>query len=267
MRPTSIGVFVCVVILSALIVPATAQRANADPGLQALALVESAAPVPLSCDARACTARLTSFCLEPERNSPQAGERYRLAAGEITLIVHGPNSTERIEAAALTTFIVERSHRAVRLSVPVDPAIRGTAKESFIEVGSRVTLLPLVEGPGTARDAAELALLTGPLRALGAAHVDRAGPEIDAARVLNRAIDKLPDTGRGGFGTSETLWARSLAGSASTEGRRLAGQAYGTCQRKAAAGLYYSLRNCLIQHHDDLTQGLNENYWQSRAGS
>ncbi len=87
------------------------------------------------------------------------------------------------------------------------------------------------------------------------------------AIAVNRAIDKLPDTGRGGFGTSETLWARSLAGSASTEGRRLAGQAYGTCQRKAAAGLYYSLRNCLIQHHDDLTQGLNENYWQSRAGS
>lgn len=267
MSPISIGVFVSVAILSASILPTTAEQASADPGTQALALVESTAPVPLSCDEQACSARLTSFCLEPERRSPLAGERYGVAAGDIVLISRGPDGTKHTNVTALTTLTVERGHRAVRLSIPIDVTTRSAGTDLFIDVGPMVTLLPVEETPSSVRDPAELALLTGPLRALGAANVDYAGPEIDAARVLNRAIDGLPKVGRGGLGTSGGAWRQSLVASGSDSGRELAGQAYHTCQRKAASGLYYSLRNCLIQRHDDLTQGLNEDYWQRRAGS
>ena len=135
--------------LSSLAVPSLALAAGlmafagtvaAEP--QALGLLASDAPIPVTCDAQGCQATLTSFCLERDRASPQAGEPYRIAAGELRLLVRHGNGEELLPANGLVVFTADRGHRTVSVRLSEDVSAQRQDAELFLEIGPGVTLLP-----------------------------------------------------------------------------------------------------------------------------
>lgn len=253
--------------LSVLVLLFAGLPAAARAAPQALALVMTDVPVPVSCEGGVCRAVLTSFCLERERDTPAAGTAYRLAAGELTLVVRAGDSVRRLLAGNLVRLAADRGSHAVvaRLAHAVAPAWDGA--DLFLEVGRRVTLLPAAAEGAEASDPSRLAALTGPLRAIGEQAVDLADPEVDVVRLLGRAVSRLPAVGRGGIAQSEAVWRESVRPLSGGAGRALAEDAYRTCRRKAEGGLYYSFRNCLVVAHDRLMARLNARYWAAVAGS
>ena len=232
---------------------------------QALGLLASDAPIPVTCDTRGCEASLTSFCLERDRASPQAGDPYRIVAGELRLLVRHDYGEEVLPANDIAVFTADRGHRTVSIRLSEDLAAQWPAAKLFLEIGSGATLLPADEEDGAGRDAVEIAALTGPLRDLGSRIVDGASAKSDTLRLLNRAINALPKLGRGGLAQSDAVWEQSLP--ADGTARRLAQRTYESCEGKTRSGLYYSFRNCLAVAHDKLIMQLNERYWDARAGS
>jgi len=237
--------------------------ATAEP--QALGLLASDAPIPVTCDDKGCRASLTSFCLERDRASPQAGDPYRLAAGELRLLVRRDGGEAVLPANEVAVFKADRGHRTVSFRLTESFAEQWRNAALFLEIGPGVTLLPALQQDASTRDAVEIAALTGPLRELGSRIVDSASARTDSVRLLNRAINALPKVGRGGLAQSKAVWHRSLPADG-TE-RRLARRAYESCEDKTRSGLYYSFRNCLMVVHDKLIMQLNERYWDARAGS
>lgn len=232
---------------------------------QALGLLASDAPIPVTCDAQGCQASLTSFCLERDRASPQAGDPYRIAAGAVRLLVRQDGGEEVVSANEMAIFTADRGHRTVSIRLSEGLAAQWRDAKLFLEVGPGVTLLPVETEDGAGRDAVEIAALTGPLRDLGSRIVDGVSAKSDTLRLLNRAINALPKLGRGGLAQSEAVWEQSLP--ADGTARRLAQRTYESCEDKTRSGLYYSFRNCLAVAHDKLIMQLNERYWDARAGS
>jgi hypothetical protein len=242
-------------------------HSTAQAGPQSLGLVMTDGPVPLTCDDGLCRAVLTSFCLERDRDTPQIGTPYRVAAGEVTLLVRRGPSLHRISANDLLRFASERDSHSVEIRLPHTVARSWQGAAFFLEVGRRVTLLADSGESGDGRDPLRIAALTGPMREVGEQTVDLAAPDIDAVRLLDRAVNRLPEIGRGGIEQSEAVWRESIGSLPGGAAPALAENAYRTCQRKTEDGLYYSFRNCLVVSHESLITGLNERYWEAVGGS
>jgi hypothetical protein len=242
-------------------------HASAQAGPQSLGLVMTGGPVPLTCDDGVCRAVLTSFCLERDRDTPQIGTPYRVGAGEVTLLVRDGPSQHRIPAHDLLRFTSERDSHSVEIRLPQTAARSWQGVAFSLEVGRRVTLLPLSDESGDGRDPLRTAALTGPMREVGERTVDLAAPDIDAVRLLDRAVNRLPETGRGGIEQSEAVWRESISSLPGGAAPALAQNAYRTCQRKTEDSLYYSFRNCLVVSHESLIARLNERYWEAVGGS
>ncbi len=237
---------------------------------QALGLVASNAPVPLTCADGVCSAQFSTFCLQQARDIPGPGTPYHAVGDALSLLaVTADGKTQRLDGSAYLTFTSERGHSAVRLGVPERVLAELGAVGATVEVGPRVTLLPVpVPGDADPQTAQDIATVTGPLRELGGRIVDNAGAEADAVRLTGRLINGLPEIGRVGLDVGDPLWREQLSRSdVGPEAAALADQAYGTCRRRAEAGLYYNLRRCLEQQHDEQLLRLNRRYWRSILGS
>jgi hypothetical protein len=240
--------------------------ANAAP--QMLALVATNGAVPFVCEGTTCRAELTSFCLEETRSAPRAGRFYRLVPTRALALVvtTAAGSERRVPAGPNLRFVVTRRGVAgVRATVNRSLLRKLGAVRLAIEVGARVSLLPMPRpGDGAPHGAADIARVTGPLRATGTALVDRAGPNIEAARMVNRAINRLPAQGRSDRRGRSTAWRAALAATASPVGRARARLIYRQCRRwTAAPGTPFNLRQCLEGRHMGLISALNKRYWDA----
>jgi hypothetical protein len=109
-KPLSAAVFVAGWIAVAVIA-ATEARA----GPQSIGLFAMRGPIPLLCGDGKCTADLSGFCLEPQRDIPRATTPYKLAAGSVTLVLtRADGSSVRLPAAGRVRFASEREYNAVR---------------------------------------------------------------------------------------------------------------------------------------------------------
>jgi hypothetical protein len=250
----------------ALALPLSPARAAPQP----LGLVATNGPVPLTCFAGQCTAEFTSFCLQQGRSIPLPGTAFRAVGDDFTLIaIAADGKTRRLPAAAHLTIMNQRGFASIRLAISEHALKTLGAVRAAVEVGAGVTLIPVaVAGDPDPLTDLEIATVTGPLRELADRIVDNAGAEAEATRLISRLINGLPEIGRVGPDVGDPLLREQLSRSdVGPETAALAAQAYGTCRRRAEAGLYYNLRRCLEQQHDEQVLRLNRRYWQSILGS
>jgi hypothetical protein len=259
-------------VLAALVAlgPGAAQAAP-----QVLALVATDGEVDLVCEGGACSAELTSFCLDAGRFSPAPGTGYHLAdAASVRLI--GMTADGRplsLDAREFLRFESARSHLAVRVSAARDALEALGLRRVGVSIGANVALLPAPEpGDPNPITESEAALSTGPLRTLGSRIVEGNGERIQAARATNRMINLLPPGGGAGEFGGEALWRRATQASGpddlSPGARKRARGAFELCRFVVDIGGASSLRRCLQERHDQFIDFLNSEYWDAvKTGS
>lgn len=236
---------------------------------QILALMASNEPMPLTCRAGACAVELTTFCLQEDRASPAKGTVYTLIGGEgvrfVATTADGVETPLAVDGDALR-ITSERTHMSVRLSIPVALLQeRGIAHVAAL-VGEGSTLVP-APAPGDPRplSEADVALASGPLRALASRFVDRAGPVAGAATLTNRLRNALPWRGRSAPERDDGLWSEVFGDAPATSDRDamgLARRAYDECLWRSRASTL-TMRECLGALHDRFVGGLNNSYWDA----
>ncbi len=239
---------------------------------QVLALLATDGPTALKCEDGRCAAEFSAYCLQRERPDPDDGIAYRATDDGMTLIVSAGDGTRReIPAADHVSIVTERSYTAVRVSLPERLLQEWNATQVALEVGPRVTLIPLpIADDPEPQTEADIALAVGPQRSVGERLVDRSSPDSDVVRITNVLINALPERGRVTPDQRGSLWARVIAPRAAAlpaASVESAGAVYDRCQRKVSIGRYFSLRRCLEAAHDALMVGLNSKYWNAEPGT
>lgn len=264
--------FSATTLVSVTLLVAAYPLAGAEAAPQVLALLATDGATTLKCEDGRCAAEFSAYCLQRERPDPDDGIAYQATDDGMTLIVTAADGTRRqIPATDYVSIVTQRSYTAVRVSVPEGLLQEWNATEIALEVGQRVSLIPLptADDPEPQTEA-DIALAVGPQRAVGARLVDRSAEASDAVRLTNAMINALPERGRVAPGRRGNLWAEVIeprAGGHSRESIEYAGRIYDGCQRKVEHGLVFSLRRCLEAGHDALMIGLNVRYWNAGPGS
>ncbi len=260
-------------LASAALLTANAQAASPTP--QVLALVATGGAVELTCHGAACDAEFSAFCLQADRFSPTRGTAYQLARVEDVRLLGTTRDGREValDAGRLLRLESMRTHVAMRLSVDRDDVRRLGLTKLSVEVGETATLLPAVATERPADDDTDVALLSGPLRAVGAGIVDRNRVRMGAARITNRIINLLADDGRSAVRPDGPLWQRAVA---ATGGREIGPRAHDMARsalkmcnfaatRARSGG---TLRRCLQTKHDSFVDFLNSDYWKAvKTGS
>jgi hypothetical protein len=242
---------------------------------QALALVATGGDVSLACDGDECKAEMSAFCLQHDRTTPVRGTRYDLVDGS-DLILKGETADGReivLDAGKLLKFHTERTHVALRVSIPqAELQALGVAKVR-INVGENVALLPEPEANDSRpQQESDLLILAGPLRILGAKLVDRNRGHMVAARLTNRMINGVSADASITADEGEQLWQSTLAGvkeqGLPSEGVGLARRAVEFCKFAIDNRVQRTMRGCLQSEHDDFLKVLNGNFWTAvKTGS
>lgn len=233
---------------------------------QILGLIASAAPVPMICAGGTCTAELSSVCLQQHRPTPVTGMVYRPAKRtRITLTVTGPNGVERrLPVAAALTFTSLRQFSAVKVSLPEATVRRLGTGAAAISVGPMASLIPVaVPGDSHPLSAAEIARYTGPLRALAERAFARDSARVNATRILNRMVNRLPERSNAGIERMASLWRQTVDNNVTVETRKFLQRAVAECRETLRNGVRSDLRSCLSYHHDYLSGENTNTAWRA----
>ncbi len=234
---------------------------------QILGLIASLAPLPMVCDADHCSVEVSAFCLQQHAAVPERGTSYVLPAETMQRVtVAGQTSsgeTVTIPSSHLR-LVTARGNRAVQVSVGAAAVTELGLTSVALTIGDNVSAVPATlaahaDDPATAQ---EIALATGPLRQLGGRLVDHAGVSVDAARLLGRLVNAIPDTPVGDVPDRQELWAQVLEARASGPSVDVAHSRYGGCATIAGRG-FITFRECLASQHDMLINPLNRSYWEA----
>jgi hypothetical protein len=234
---------------------------------QVLGVVASIAPMPLTCSGETCTAQLSAFCLQRQREVPAEKTAYNAAEPQaFTLIAsRADGTTFRVPVNDQVTFSSAFGYASVRVSVPQlflkQLQATSLAVEAF--AGAAVIPVPVAGDPDPQSDD-EIALTTGPLRELAGRHFDAPSTERDAAQVIEAMVNGLPLRFWDGPENRSTLWDRQvtpqLQGVASAEAMALARSVYEGCLPNS-----YSMRQCLELKHMNLLSDANRAYWDEAS--
>lgn len=234
---------------------------------QALALVRSGGPVELVCHGATCAAEFSSFCLQPELDSPTPYTRYSMAPEPDIRLVgeRADGSTLTLDPEELQIKVL-RTHVAVRLSLPHLRLLENKFSRVTVEIGDKVALLPEPEDGEAPLGAGEIAAITTSLRDLGHQVVDSDGERMRAARLVVRMINALPPAGRESAEAREAIWERSVRpqelAAAPATSRELVRQVHDFCANGSANSLAPSMKSCLQSQHDTIMGRLNGDYWE-----
>ena len=255
-------------VLALVAFAAASWPSGAGAAYQIMALVASNGAVTLTCSRGECAAELSSFCLQPDRASPPRGVQYSAIGGEGVAIIGTAANGNMVSLAgsADVRFTALRGHNAVRVSVPVETLTRLGLESIAIVVGEGVSLVPgPIVGDPDPQTERDIAIATGPLRALGSRIVDRDGDAMVAAGLTNDFINALPERGRESPDLRDGLWndvtpARSRpAMTPATEEKMRRGFAH--CRELSAGGSFTTMRQCLGSMHDRFMGEPNNEFW------
>ncbi len=235
---------------------------------QVLGVIASNGDVPLHCADGACTAELSSFCLQRERPVPPAGTRYQTLTGrDVTLVVKMKNgNTHRLRAGDHLQFVSARNYTAMSVSIPATALAALGAVSAAVQVGEGAALVPVpVAGDQQPQSDAEVEVAVGTRRGAGTPLVDRSG-KAAAARALNLVVNALSPDSHDSITPRASLW-RDTVGRYGKDlaavGLSRAARDYETCHARAQWDSDASLRWCLQLRHDALIIELNSDYWAS----
>jgi hypothetical protein len=234
---------------------------------QVLGVVASIAPVEMSCTQESCTAQLSAFCLQRERDVPLERTAYRAAdPGAFRLLAtRADGSTSEIPLDERVNFTSAFGYASVRVSVPAALLAERGAASLSVEVSQSAALVPEpVAGDPNPQVEAEIALATGPLRALASAHFDAPSTARDAAHLIEAVVNGFPVQSWEGSVDRASLWQRQvtpvLEAAASPEAVALARSVYDNCLPSS-----YSMRQCLELKHMNLLSDANRAYWDEAS--
>ena len=259
MRFRPISVFAAVPLMAFALSPAQAAP-------QILGLIASAAPIPMTCTGGTCTAELSSVCLQQHRPTPPTGTVYRPAQGtQITLTVtRADGAVRRLPIAAALDFVSLRQFSAVRISLPEATVRRLGSGAAAVSVGRMASLIPVaVAGDPDPLSAAEIARYTGPLRAAAEQAFARDSARVDATRILNRMVNRLPERSTAGIEAMPALWRQAVGATVPAETQKFLTRAVDDCRETLRTGVMADLRSCLSYQHDYLSGENTTNGWQA----
>ncbi|NKB57922.1 MAG: hypothetical protein GKS00_16485 [Alphaproteobacteria bacterium] len=242
------------------------------------------------CSSGECSAELSTYCLQQDRDPPRRGVAYhpaRMTDFAVT-VTDNAGLQRQIPIAGNVMFVADRGFVSVRAVILGDVMSREKIASAKIAIAKDASLVPNAD----ARDArplteGEIDTATGTLRHIGRKMIDRS-PTASAVRLLNQASsqfapiesyrsDQLP-------GLWHTVTNAAKADTADKDGLRVARHGYERCisavskqspyQNTLSVGRVLSnvafassMRRCLQRAHDTLLRDANTRYWNSLAGS
>ena len=236
-------------------------------------VVASAGDVPLRCEDGVCAADISTFCLQPERDTPPPGTPYTvhdtLRGETISLVglgVHG--GTVSVARPDTISMVAARGNTAVRIAVPEALPRRHGLRGARLRIQGHPVLMPLAEeGDREPQTTAEIARVGDSLRPLALAVMERDRTALGAARIIERAINGLSRTLLADQAAYHDAWrdatetGAALAALANEAGNR-ARDAYGACGARFAAApeSETDARSCLGGWHGSLMNGIGGRY-------
>lgn len=239
---------------------------------QALGVMASQGPVPLSCADGQCRAEVTAFCLEESRPVPPEGTAYRPAGGApMTLVLHrADGATLRLDAGEHARLASRRGFTALSIEIPQALLARHGAVAAAVEIGADVTVAPVpVAGDRKPHSEEELALAAGPIRRIATERLEQ-GAAADAARLTQRLINALPPQDQETDEVRAGLWDAAIdpALPAEEKGIAMARRSYDGCQAALTTGYMKNMRHCLELQHGVMMIERNHQFWREiGAGS
>ncbi len=260
-------------ILSLALMAVALSLSGAGAAPQILGVIASNGVMPLNCTDGACTAELSTFCLQQDRRVPPAGTAYNAVTGNgVTLVVTtADGDIHRLGALDYVQFVSARNYTAVMVSVPANELAVLGAVSAAVEIGEGAALVPdPVAGDHRPQTDADVAIAVGALRTGATGIVDRAAAAT-TARALNRIVNALSPDAHASVTPRDALWHDTVERyeeDLDTPGLSLAARVYESCHARAVQDTDAGLRWCLQLRHDALIIELNSDYWASlRTGS
>ena len=147
----------------------------------------------MRCTDEGCTAQLSAFCLQRDRDVPLEHTRYQAAdPGAFRLLAaRADGSSVQMPVDERIRFTSAFGFASVRISVPAEAMKEWGAVALAVEVSPEAALVPSPHAADAdPLSAEEIALATGPLRALAGRHFDAPSTHRDAAQLLeaNRSL-------------------------------------------------------------------------------
>jgi hypothetical protein len=213
-----------------------------------------------------CTAELSTVCLQEHRPTPPTGTVYRPAKGtNIVLTVTGPDGVNRrLSVQAALSFISLRQYTAIKVSLPEAAVRRLGDGAARISVGPMASVIPVaIEGDSNPLSAGEIARYTGPLRVLAERAFERDGARVNATRILNQMVNRLPEDSDAGIDKAGSLWNQTVGKDATAGTRKFLKRAVENCRETLRTGVLPDLRSCLSYQHDYLAGENTTNGWQA----
>ena len=239
---------------------------------QALGLMASHGPVPLSCSGGECRAEVTAFCLQEARPVPPEGTPYEpVGEAPMTLVLHRADGSQlRLPAAEHASLSSRRGFTAVTIAVPQSLLARHGATVAAVEIGAEATVAPVpVAGDRIPQSPEELALAAGPVRRFASESLEQGAPA-EAARLTQRLINALPRQDAETAEIRNGLWDVAIGPAAVSDekGRAMARRSYEGCQAALATGYMRNMRHCLELQHGEMMIERNHAFWrEAGAGS
>jgi len=233
---------------------------------QILGLIASIVPVPMKCMDGTCTAELSAVCLQQHRPTPSTGTVYRPAKRtQITLTVAGPNGVNRrMRVETALSFKSLRQFSAVKVSLPEATVRRLGDGVAAISVSPMASIIPIaIEGDPKPLSADEIARYTGPLRALAEGAFELDSARVDATRILNRMVNRLPEHSNFGIEKVRSLWQQTVGKGVADKTQKFLTHAVDDCRETLRTGVMSDLRSCLAYHHDYLSGENTTNGWRA----
>lgn len=225
-------------------------------------------PTELHCQDGVCSAQFSAFCLQQNRDAPLNGAAYRpVDRTGFRFVVTDAEGQQKTLPATDMTIRSARNYTAVVISVPAEKLRALGAARIAVSVASRVTLTPVqIADDPNPLSASEMAMATGPHRAIGESHVERNGHRSEAIRAAMSVINAL----RGGGDVREP---RRDAASAqrllqqtplSAKARGIVENRITICENLAESAWYKGgVATCLQNYHDSFVSTLNGEYWNA----
>ena len=240
---------------------------------QVLALIPTDTAIPLHCDGQSCSVRLSTFCLQRWRPSPEAGVHYVATGGEgLRLVGIGPDGASRPLGNDLNVSIIATfGSSAVEIEVPQKSLTAAGVASAVLRVGGGVSLVPVgLPNDANPQSDQDIALATGPLRDAADSILRRNGESIEVASLVNRTIGLLPDPygneTQGPIDVRSEIF-RSLPSDEAKEGvRGTLDDIFDRCE-VATAGQESKFRDlltreCLGRQHDKLITPIRDSVWK-----
>jgi len=241
---------------------------------QALGLVASSEPLPLICEGGECQVHLSAFCLQEAREIPPLGTSYRLVAPRSVKLLLTTAEGREVEApaAGTVTFTTYRAFTAIRASVPSRVLAAQGAIAAALVIDQDALMIPRAEaGDRNPQTHADIDLAREHLRPAAAAFFDAHGIEADAAKLVNRLINALPEMARAPALEDGRLWSQAISqdmvAGTTPAAVQWATEIHESCRASRSLGKQYSMRRCLESAHAALMRDVNVKFWQSLGES